>query len=174
MGVTLNARFRGVKVCSPSMSFQELGGSGVQLSHLPVVLRSFLSVPGRASPCRAAASTQKWRVPVRWEPQELWWWALGGSEGWAPGMRTFCKFLDELCWLLGLADRRPLYLWGAVGGGHDGALVNMQLEPPVQAAGENHSAGLPGGESRSQEPAVAQPAVPRAWLPTRSAQLGPG
>lgn len=36
--------------------------------------------------------------------------------------------------------------------GHDGPLVNMQLEPPVQAAGENHSAGLPGEKAEIRNP----------------------
>lgn len=56
-------------------------------------------------------------------------------------------------WQMGFG---PLSLWGTVGGGHDGPLVNMQLEPPVQAAGENHSAGLPGGESRDKDPIVVR------------------
>lgn len=125
-----------------------------------MVLGAFcLSWQGQ-SPPGLAVSTQKWRVPVRWEPQEPWSWALGGSEGVDTRGGDFlgvsrCAMLAPQVWQMGFG---PLSLWGAVGGGHDEPLVNMQLEPPVQAAGENHSAGLPGGESRGQDPTAVRPA----------------
>lgn len=51
-------------------------------------------------------------------------------------------------WQMGFGH---LSLRESAGGGHGWSLVEMQLEPPVQAAGENHSAGLPGGENRGEE-----------------------
>jgi hypothetical protein len=42
-------------------------------------------------------------------------------------------------------------MWGwAVRSGQGWPLIKMSLEPPVQAAGENHPADLPGGESEEQ------------------------
>lgn len=60
-----------------------------------------------------AVSTQKWRVLVRWEPQELWSWAFGGSEGVDTRDGDFWEFLAlQVCQTgFGL-----LSLWGAVGG----------------------------------------------------------
>lgn len=68
---------------------------------------------------------------------------------------------------------------GAVGGGRRRPSVKMQLEPPVQATGENHPADLPGGESRgakrNQNPTKllslqCPEEASHSWVPTR----GPG
>lgn len=64
--------------------------------------------------------------------------------------------LTPQVWQMGLG---LLSLREAVEVGHGWPLVKMQLEPPVQAAGEHHPAGLPRGENRR---ARGQDPLPRA------------
>ena len=82
--------------------------------------------------------------------------------------------LTSQAWPMGFG---PLNLRRAVGRGQGRPLVKMQLDPPVQTAGENHPADLPGGESRGaekSEPAsVPAKGAPEPGFAPPSAPWGP-